>query len=144
MKPDFKILDDLARMAGGAVNIASSLQQQVREDVKSRVDEVISRMDVVPREDFEKLEAMVSELRKEQIALKAQISDLLVINSSENTVTSKETVTPRKAKAVKAPKVTKNKAKPANKKAVAKTVKKPAATKKAPSKKVAQKKPKKK
>lgn len=53
MGPDPKIFDDIARVAGGAVNIVSGLQQQIREDVKARIDEMASRMDLVPREDLD-------------------------------------------------------------------------------------------
>lgn len=73
MKPDPKIIDDLARMAGGAVNIFSGLQQQVREEIRSRVDEMLTRMDLVPREDFERLEAMVIQLRLRQEELEKQL-----------------------------------------------------------------------
>lgn len=74
MKPDTKIIDDLARMAGGAVNILSGMQQQVREEIRSRVDDALSRMDVVPREDFDRLEAMVAQLRLRQEELEAQLA----------------------------------------------------------------------
>ena len=73
MKPDPRIFDDLARMAGGAVNIVSGLQQQVREEIRSRVDEMLTRMDLVPREDFERLEAMVAQLRLRQEELEKQL-----------------------------------------------------------------------
>lgn len=73
MKPDPSIFDDLARMAGGAVNIVSGLQQQVREEIRSRVDEMLTRMDLVPREDFERLEAMVAQLRLRQEELEQQL-----------------------------------------------------------------------
>ena len=73
MKPDPKIIDDLARMAGGAVNIFSGLQQQAREEIRSRVDEMLTRMDLVPREDFERLEAMVVQLRLRQEELEKQL-----------------------------------------------------------------------
>ena len=73
MKPDPRIFDDLARMAGGAVNIVSGLQQQVREEIRSRVDEMLTRMDLVPREDFERLEAMVAQLRLRQEELEQQL-----------------------------------------------------------------------
>ena len=74
MKPDPRIFDDLARMAGGAVNVFSGLQQQIREDIRSRVDEMLTRMDVIPREDFERLEAMVAKLRLRQEELEKQLA----------------------------------------------------------------------
>lgn len=75
MKADPKIIDDLARMAGGAVNILSGMQQQVREEIRSRVDEMLSRMDVVPREDFERLEAMVAKMRIKQEELEKRLNE---------------------------------------------------------------------
>lgn len=74
MKPESRILDDLARMAGGAVNIVSGLSQQVREDLRSRADEMAVRLDLVPREDFERLEAMVLALNRRVEAIEKKKS----------------------------------------------------------------------
>jgi BMFP domain-containing protein YqiC len=57
-----KVLDDIARVAGGAVNILSGLQQQVKGDMRSRMEEMATRLNLVPREDFEQLRAMVVRL----------------------------------------------------------------------------------
>lgn len=59
---DKKMLDDIARVAGGAVNIISGLRQQVRDDMRLRAEEVASRLDLVPREDFDELRARVEKL----------------------------------------------------------------------------------
>lgn len=64
MGSDKKIFDDLARLAGGAVNIMSGLQQQVRDEIRSRFDEFAARLDLVPREDFDALQARVDALSK--------------------------------------------------------------------------------
>ena len=64
MKPDPKIFDDLSRVAGGAMNVFSAFREQILNDIKARVEEVASRMDLVPREDFERLEAQVKALQK--------------------------------------------------------------------------------
>lgn len=69
MKPDPKILDDMARMAGGALNVFSGLQQQIREDVRARFEDMANRLDLVPREDFDQLQAMVVKLRQRVDAL---------------------------------------------------------------------------
>ena len=62
MSTDKKIFDDLARMAGGAVNMMSGLQQQMRDDMRSRFDDVTARLDLVTRQDFDELQALVTEL----------------------------------------------------------------------------------
>ena len=71
MGPDPKILDDIAKAAGGAVNILSGMQQQIREEIKTRMDDMAARMDLVPREDLDRAEAMIEKLRKQQAAKKA-------------------------------------------------------------------------
>ena len=68
-QPDFKILDDLARVAGGAMNVFSGLREQILSDVKLRFDELAARMDLVPRDDFERLVERVNALQKQVDAL---------------------------------------------------------------------------
>lgn len=65
MKPDPKIFDDLSRVAGGALNVFSAFREQILGDIKARVDEAASRMDLVPREDLERLELRVAALEKQ-------------------------------------------------------------------------------
>lgn len=67
LKPDSHLIDDLAKMAGGVVNIMSGLQQQIHDDIKARVDEMAARLDLVPREDLERLEARIAAL-EDQLA----------------------------------------------------------------------------
>lgn len=69
-----KILDDLSQLAGGAVSLASGIARQVKDDIRARVDEVVLKMDFVPRSEFERLEAMVQKLRQEQEELKKSLS----------------------------------------------------------------------
>ncbi len=64
MKPDPRIFDDLSRVAGGAMNVFSAFREQILNDIKVRMEEAASRMDLVPREDFERLEAQVKALQK--------------------------------------------------------------------------------
>jgi BMFP domain-containing protein YqiC len=88
MKPDSRIFDDIARVAGGAVNIVSGMQQQIRDEIKARVEEMAAKMDLVPREDFEHVEAMVQKLRIEQEALIKRIDAL---EGGKKTKTTKKT-----------------------------------------------------
>ena len=72
-KFDPRFLDDIARVAGGAVNIVSGLQQQLREDLRSRVDSMADRADLVPREDLQRAEAMIAKLRSRIDELEARM-----------------------------------------------------------------------
>lgn len=71
-----RVLDDIARIAGGAAGVMGGLSQSIKSDIKSRTDEIANRLDLVPREDFERLEAMVEAARLEQDALKKRIDAL--------------------------------------------------------------------
>ncbi len=64
VKPDPKIFEDLTRVAGGAMNLFSGIREQILNDAKARFEEMASRMDLVPREDFERLELQVRDLQK--------------------------------------------------------------------------------
>ena len=76
-----KILDDMARMAGGAAGTIGNIRSQIKEEIRLRVDEMAMRMDLVPREDFERVEDMLKQARLEQEELRARIEKL------ENTIT---------------------------------------------------------
>lgn len=75
-KFDPRFLDDIARVAGGAVNIVSGLQQQLREDLRSRVDSMADRADLVPREDMQRAEAMIATLRSRVDDLEARLDKI--------------------------------------------------------------------
>lgn len=76
MQPREKILDDVARVAGGAVSAFSSLSRQVKEEVRARLDELAQRLDLVPREDFERVELMMFKAREEQNRLTERVAAL--------------------------------------------------------------------
>ncbi len=82
MGPDPKLLDDIARVAGGAVNVMSGLRQQVREEIHSRVEEIATRMDFVPREDFDQAQAMITKLRQQQDEMEKR---LLLLETGQTT-----------------------------------------------------------
>lgn len=71
--PDPKLFDDLARMAGGAVNIFSGFQEQIRGDIRARVDEMAARLDLVPRDELDQARAMIDRLGKQVRALEQRI-----------------------------------------------------------------------
>lgn len=96
MKPDARIFDDIAKVAGGAVNIISGMQQQIRDEIRVRVEEMAAKMDLVPREDFDHVETMVKKLRTEQEALIKRI-EALEGGSSPAKAAAKKTTT-KKAK----------------------------------------------
>ncbi len=71
-----KLLDDIAQIAGGAIGIAHDTKGQLRDIIRTNIDALAQDMDLVPREDFERLEAMLITAREEQETLKKRVDDL--------------------------------------------------------------------
>lgn len=76
MEQSKRIFEDMSRMAGGAASLLGGMRQQLQEDIRQRVEEVAARMDLVPRDEFDRLQEMVTALRTEQDELKKQIAAL--------------------------------------------------------------------
>jgi BMFP domain-containing protein YqiC len=75
-RPDPKMLDDLARVAGGAVNIFSGMQDQLRSDLRARMDDMANRLDLVPRDELDRAVGMIDKLRKQVQTLESRIEAL--------------------------------------------------------------------
>ncbi|MGB4106272.1 MAG: accessory factor UbiK family protein [Alphaproteobacteria bacterium] len=71
-----KILDDVARVAGGAISAFGTIRRQVKDEVRARIDELAQRLDLVPREDFERVELMMFKAREEQANLAKRLEAL--------------------------------------------------------------------
>ena len=76
MQTDNRLLDDLARMANGALNTLSSLREEIESRVRERVERMLADMDMVPREEFEAVKAMAQTARSEQEDLAARLAEL--------------------------------------------------------------------
>lgn len=71
-----KLLDDLARLAGGAATLLGEAGKQANENFRSRIDSFAQGIDLVPRADFERLEVMLESALAEIKILKARIDTL--------------------------------------------------------------------
>ena len=69
-------MDDAARLAGGAMGLMNDLSQQAAQTLRSHANNIAQEIDLVPREDYEALEAVVETMRKEMETLSARISEL--------------------------------------------------------------------
>lgn len=64
-----RLLDDIARVAGGAAGLLASVRQQVAEEIKARIEDMADRADLVPRADLDRVEAQLKALQKRVDAL---------------------------------------------------------------------------
>ena len=76
MQTENRLLDDLARMANGALNTLSGVREEVESRVRERVERMLADMDMVPRDEFEAVKAMAQTARTEQEELAAKVADL--------------------------------------------------------------------
>lgn len=76
MQSKDKILDDVARVAGGAISAFSGLSRQVKDEIRVRIDELAQRLDLVPRDEFERVEMMLFKAREEQNRLNERLAAL--------------------------------------------------------------------
>lgn len=78
-----KLLDDLARLAGGAATLLGEAGKQANENFRSRIDSFAQGIDLVPRADFERLEVMLESALAEIKILKARIDTLEGVKSPQ-------------------------------------------------------------
>ncbi|WP_207477746.1 accessory factor UbiK family protein [Arenibaculum pallidiluteum] len=76
MQVENKLLDDLARVAGGALGALSGLRNEVEGQMRQQFERILSQMDVVQREDFEAVREMAVKAREEQEVLSERVTAL--------------------------------------------------------------------
>ena len=76
MQTENRLLDDLARVAAGAVEGLAGLRQEIEARLRDRVERLLRGMDLVDREEFEAVKAMAARARAEQEALLARVAAL--------------------------------------------------------------------
>ncbi|HEY1096076.1 MAG TPA: accessory factor UbiK family protein, partial [Alphaproteobacteria bacterium] len=71
-----RFFDDFARMATGAVGAMAGFREHLRQEIKSHLDRFLIELDLVPRSDFEIVEQMAKQARKENEELKKRVAAL--------------------------------------------------------------------
>jgi BMFP domain-containing protein YqiC len=71
-----RILDDLAKVAAGALGGVSALKQEMEARMRQQFERVLAGMAVVSREEFEAVKAMAALAREEQEKLGARLAAL--------------------------------------------------------------------
>ncbi|MBB6249707.1 accessory factor UbiK family protein [Nitrospirillum iridis] len=66
MQVDNKVLDDLARVAGGAMGAVAGLKNEVETHVRQRLERVLSGLDMVSRDEFEAVKEMAARARAQE------------------------------------------------------------------------------
>ena len=76
MQVENRLLDDLAKVASGALGAFSGLRGEVEAQIRQQMERVLSQMDVVSREEFEAMREIAVKARIEQEALAERVAAL--------------------------------------------------------------------
>lgn len=76
MQTQSRFFDDLARVANGALSAAAGVRTEIEQLIRQQFERFLADRDLVSREEFEALEAMVVRAREEQEKLAARIAEL--------------------------------------------------------------------
>ena len=76
MQTSNRILDDLARVANGAVSTLSGVKGEIDAMVRQRIEHLLVDADLVPRDEFDAVKAMAAEARAEQDRLAKRVAAL--------------------------------------------------------------------
>jgi len=71
-----RFLDDIAKMANSAAGLASGMREEIEALVNSRVEKILDRLNLVSREEFDVVKAMLSKSRTEQEKLEERLRKL--------------------------------------------------------------------
>ena len=76
MQSENRFFDDLAKVANGALGSLASFGTEVENRVRDQVDKMLSRMDIVRREEFDAVKTMAAKAREENETLAARLAKL--------------------------------------------------------------------
>lgn len=82
MQTTNKFMDDIAKLATGAVGAAHSVKGEMEDAFQAWLDRQLAGMDLVSREEFETVREMAEKARLENDELRAEI-DLLKKKSAK-------------------------------------------------------------
>lgn len=76
MPTENRLLDDLARVATGALGALTGVRDEFETRLRDQFERILGRMNLVRREEFDAVQAMAAKARAEQEALAARVAAL--------------------------------------------------------------------
>lgn len=76
MQTDNRLLDDLARVATGALGALTGVRDEVETRLREQFERVLGRMNLVRREEFDAVQTMAAKARAAQEALEQRVAQL--------------------------------------------------------------------
>jgi BMFP domain-containing protein YqiC len=72
-----KFFDDIAGVAGGAISALAGLREEAEAMIRTRLDEMIRRLELVRREELDAVQEMAANARTGQETAEARLSEAL-------------------------------------------------------------------
>lgn len=76
MQTDNRFLDDLAKVASGALGSVTGVKHEIEVRIQQQLEKLLARMNLVPREEFDTMKAVAQAAREAQIRLEARVANL--------------------------------------------------------------------
>lgn len=76
MQTENRLLEDIARVANGAIGTLTGVRAEIEALVKQRLERVLHDMELVTRDEFEAVKEVAATARAEQEALTARVAEL--------------------------------------------------------------------
>ncbi|MBL4614014.1 MAG: accessory factor UbiK family protein [Magnetovibrio sp.] len=76
MQSSNRILDDMAKVASGAVSAVTGLKGDAEGMLRRQVEKLMCDMDLITREEFDAVKAMAAKARMEQEKLETRVAEL--------------------------------------------------------------------
>ena len=128
MRARRQVLDDVAKLATSAAGVIQGAGREVETLIRQRLEQLLDRMDLVPRDEFEAVKSMASAARTEtenlQQRLDALEAAIQAAKMPEKPIRAGKTGDAKSAAAKKRPAARKRKQSVANPKKPAKSTKK--------------------
>jgi len=78
-----KFFDDLAGVAGGAISALAGLREELSSLARARAEEVVRRLDLVKREEFDAVAELAAKAKAQVEALEARVKALESADKTE-------------------------------------------------------------
>ena len=71
-----RMFDDAAKLAGGAVGALDGVRREMESLIRQQVERILSKFDLVTRDEFEAVKEMARKAREDQESLHARLAEL--------------------------------------------------------------------
>ncbi len=71
-----RLFDDVAKVAGGAAGTLSGIKGEIESRMRQMLDDLVARLDLVTREEFDAISAVAAKAREEQEILTKRLGEI--------------------------------------------------------------------